>query len=172
MLKTLDYINSLLTSNNRNVIGGLIDQEKFWDRVDRANLMITRLRTEDMNWNVPSVYLRGLGKFNTDLTSRNRSGEVEAFSRLYLAWCSIKTQTERYLPDEIDEWWLYRMQAAGDYIIEEVFNQLHTSDQHLLELELAKMHRAINSDNVYDIFTLCDNLAFLLDPKKNSHSHN
>ncbi len=144
LFKLLQYINSLFFTN-RTLTGKLRNPALFWDEVDRIKLLIIRLQDDDINWAIPCVYLRGLNKFNF-------TTELEAATRLYAAWIAISKEISDHPDSEVNSWWMYKLDAAGFRIIENLFPQLHPNDYMSLETGLPEIHKAVNNDIIYKVW--------------------
>lgn len=149
-MNILQRINALFFTPGRTFWGSRIDPESYWDQVERAHLLLDRLKDPDLNWAQPSVYLRGLSKFYFDMSSRDRDGELEALLRLYTTWVSISKEVNSFPDYEIDHWWLYKLEAAGSQIVNCVLPLVHPVDSDIFHAELPNIHRCINNNIIYD----------------------
>lgn len=125
----------------RSLTGKLVNPHLFWDEVQKALLLISRLNDDKMMLGLVESYSRQV-TYCINNSSTDRKLELFACQALYAAWSALSKRAAEYQAAgwELNEFWLQRLHCANAHMFERLFWQLDQKNMNLLELTLPRIY--------------------------------
>lgn len=130
-------------SPSRTITGKFVNPDLFWTEVEKTIFLLQNLQEPHFNWAMTSSYLRSAIRL-----ASGKIEELEVVTDLLSAWLSIAKQIEGFQDHEVNQWWAYRFQAAGDQLYLKVLPFLTFEDIEIFENKLGYIYRSINRNEL------------------------
>jgi hypothetical protein len=131
-------------SQGRSLSGKLTQQSNFVSEVSRLLFLIENLKEDDLNWGAPYKYIKSSKRYLINIEYRTVSNEIEVLQDLYSALVSIHSQILSFDNYEIDPWWKYKLEAAGNHLFTKVLPCLSFEEQNTFLFSIPNLYKNIN----------------------------
>lgn len=116
------------------------NEQDFWQRIDEARLLLTRLNDEDLA--CPNTRA---------LLVRRYSNPLEACLSIYTAWCYIAIRVKKFLDKEfeLDPWWEQRFVSCSEHIFDRCLTFLKNDEKTTMDLSIMTIFSEVLSKMRY-----------------------